>query len=112
MDQPAAPSPSPARGFPWIAAGFVTALVFACSIYVNLSFTVTNRANFRYFPPFKPYHDGNMNRHLGAEYFNIAKSMVAGEGFSNPFPGKTGPTAWMPPVLPTILAGLIWAFDG
>ena len=54
----------------------------------------------------------NSNDHLGAEYFSIAKSLYAGEGFSNPFVEKTGPTAWMPPVLPAFLASLLWLADG
>ena len=54
----------------------------------------------------------NSNDHLGAEYFSIAKSLYAGEGFSSPFVEKTGPTAWMPPVLPAFLASLLWLADG
>ena len=89
----------------------VTAAVFLGSIYANLSFTVAD-GNFRYFPPFNPQHNANQNHHLGAEYYNIAKSLVAGDGFANPFGEATGPTAWMPPVLPMVLAGLIWLCDG
>src|SRR5260370_13700361 len=36
---------------------------------------------------------------------------MAGEGFSAPFGEHTGPTAWMPPVLPGLLAGLLWMCD-
>ena len=52
------------------------------------------------------------NNHLGAEYFNIARSIAKGRGFASPFGEQTGPTAWMPPILPGILAGLLWACDG
>jgi hypothetical protein len=104
--------PAMRRRFPLLAAVFLIVVVFGCSIYANLSFAVTNRQNFRYFPPFKPFVDQNSNRHLGAEYYSIAKSIVAGEGFSSPFQEKTGPTAWMPPVLPAILAGLLWLTGG
>jgi hypothetical protein len=93
------------------AALALAAVVFLCSIYANLSFTVAD-GNFSYFPPFKPQHNGNQNQHLGAEYYNIAKALVAGDGFANPFAEATGPTAWMPPVLPLILAGLIWLGEG
>src|SRR5579859_4845676 len=96
-------APTMPRRFPLLAAVFVIVVVFGCSIYANLSFAVKNRVNFKYFPPFKPFVDANNNRHLGAEYFCIAKSIVAGEGFSSPFQEKTGPTAWMPPILPAIL---------
>jgi hypothetical protein len=86
--------------------------VCGCAIYANLSFAVARPADYRYFPPFEPGHNANMNRHLGAEYFNIAKAMVGGQGFANPFGAPTGPTAWMPPLLPTLLAGLLWICDG
>src|ERR1700735_3367484 len=42
----------------------------------------------------------------GGEAGRIARSIVQGEGFSNPLFGKTGPTAWLAPVYPYILAGI------
>jgi hypothetical protein len=86
--------------------------IFGCSIYANLAFAVQDPADLRCFPPFKRHVNTNMNGHLGAEYFNIAKALAAGEGFANPFPGRTGPTAWMTPVLPTFEAALLWFFGG
>lgn len=53
----------------------------------------------------------NMNDHLGAEYDEIAKAIFAGRGFSDPFRTESGPTAWMPPVLPYFLAALYWITD-
>ena len=85
--------------------------VCGCAVYANLSFAVSNKANYRYFPPFERNVNENHNRHLGAEYFNIARSMVRGQGFANPFDAVTGSTAWMPPLLPTLLVGLLWACD-
>src|SRR4051794_14231964 len=98
----------PIRWTAFVAVFLLIAFVYGCSIYANLSFVVTNKANYKYFPPFKQYVNANMNQHLGAEYINIAEAMVAGKGFANPFKDDTGPTAWMPPVLPTILAALLW----
>ncbi len=95
-----------------VAAVFVTTLVFACAIYANLALLVTNKANYKYFPPFKAFVNGNSNDHLGAEYYCIAKSLVAGEGYSSPFKDRTGPTAWMPPLLSFLLAGIIWICEG
>jgi len=46
-------------------------------------------------------------QHLGGEYFNIARAMTDGRGFSDPFGESTGPTAWMPPLYPTLLALLL-----
>jgi hypothetical protein len=86
--------------------------VVACAVYANLSFAVTNKANYRYFPPFLPHVNGNGNRALGGEYFNMAQALAAGQGFANPFGTRTGPTAWQPPVLPAVLAGLLWLSGG
>jgi hypothetical protein len=105
-------SPKPARRFPFLAAGLIGTTVIACAIYANLSYAVTNKANYRYFPPFQPNVDRNMNDHLGGEYFNMAKALTAGQGFSDPFDQPTGPTAWQPPILPLFLASLLWVSDG
>ncbi|HKF51120.1 MAG TPA: glycosyltransferase family 39 protein [Candidatus Acidoferrales bacterium] len=40
----------------------------------------------------------------------IARSIVQGKGFSSPLFGDTGPTAWMTPVYPYILAGVFKLF--
>jgi 4-amino-4-deoxy-L-arabinose transferase-like glycosyltransferase len=37
---------------------------------------------------------------------NIAYSLATGHGFSSPFRVDTGPTAWMTPIYPLILAGI------
>jgi 4-amino-4-deoxy-L-arabinose transferase-like glycosyltransferase len=44
------------------------------------------------------------------ESARIAASLVSGEGFSNPFGGVTGPTAWLGPVYPFVLAGIFKLF--
>jgi hypothetical protein len=95
-----------------LALLFVICGVFVCSIYANLSFAVTNKEKYQYFPPFKRNIDANLNDHLGGEYYNMAKSLAAGEGFSHPFDGPTGPTAWQPPLLPLFLAALLWVSNG
>jgi hypothetical protein len=109
-----APSSPPllAQRRPFWAVFLLVVVVWGCSIYANLSFAITNKADFQYLPPFKRNANANSNRHLGAEYVNIATALYKGEGFANPFVRKTGPTAWMPPVLPFILAGLLWVCDG
>jgi len=38
---------------------------------------------------------------------NIAYSVATGKGFSSPFRVSTGPTAWMTPVYPLLLAGVL-----
>ena len=87
--------PSPTWRQWWITGGgivAVAALTYGFAIHASLH--------------------ANENDHLGAEYFNIAKSLYSGEGFSSPFGESTGPTAWMPPALPTILASLLWVAEG
>jgi hypothetical protein len=41
---------------------------------------------------------------------NIAASIASGRGFADPFRVATGPTAWLSPVYPLILAGFFKAF--
>jgi hypothetical protein len=44
------------------------------------------------------------------ESAHIAASLATGKGFSNPFGGETGPTAWLGPVYPVILAAIFKVF--
>src|SRR6202046_3442929 len=41
---------------------------------------------------------------------NIAHSLAAGNGFSSPFRVDTGPTAWLPPIYPMLLAVIFRIF--
>jgi 4-amino-4-deoxy-L-arabinose transferase-like glycosyltransferase len=41
---------------------------------------------------------------------NIAHSLAVGNGFSSPFRVDTGPTAWLPPIYPLLLAGVFRTF--
>jgi len=105
--------PTPVGRIPWLAAVVLGAAIAGCSIYTNLAFAIEDPANLRYFPPFKPGQNGaSSNRHLGGEYYQMARSLVEGEGFSHPFDRPTGPTAWQPPVQPLLLASLLWMCDG
>lgn len=61
------------------------------------------------------YVDTHSRRALGAIPFlfepgNIAYSMATGHGFASPFRTGTGPTAWMTPVYPAILAAIFRLF--
>ena len=58
--------------------------------------------NFGLFSPGHPSVE-----HLGAEYFNIAAAIADGRGYSDPFGVLSGSTAWMPPLLPFLMAGLL-----
>ncbi|HLX82620.1 MAG TPA: glycosyltransferase family 39 protein [Terriglobales bacterium] len=48
--------------------------------------------------------------HFGYETGRIARSIVQGKGFSNPLFADTGPTAWMTPVYPYLVAGVFKVF--
>jgi 4-amino-4-deoxy-L-arabinose transferase-like glycosyltransferase len=47
---------------------------------------------------------------FGSEMGRIARSIVTGQGFSNPYPEPTGPTALVAPVYPFLLAGVFKVF--
>jgi 4-amino-4-deoxy-L-arabinose transferase-like glycosyltransferase len=40
----------------------------------------------------------------------IARALVTGYGYADPFAGHTGPTAWVPPLYPLLLAGVFKVF--
>ncbi len=86
---------------------FLTLSIFGLSFYANLSNFINDPVLLALFPPFIKGIDITNNTHLGGEYYNIAKAIVAGKGFSDPFNVTTGPTAWMPPLYPFILALMI-----
>ncbi|HPM42946.1 MAG TPA: glycosyltransferase family 39 protein, partial [Candidatus Omnitrophota bacterium] len=89
---------------------FLAIAVISLSLYANSSYIIKDPAYLVFLPPFGAAMDVNLNRQLGFEYRYIAEAIVAGKGFSNPFNADTGPTAWMPPVYPFLLAILIKVF--
>jgi|SRR5579863_101965 len=50
------------------------------------------------------------NFDFGWEMGRIGRALAQGEGFSNPFMGITGPTAWEPPLYPFLIAGVFKLF--
>jgi len=48
--------------------------------------------------------------HMGFEAGRIGYSIVEGRGFSSPLFGETGPTAWLTPIYPYIIAGTFKIF--
>ena len=77
-----------------VEAGVVAVLAFAVA-----ALSVWGYELFGQFPP--------LYQHLGGEYYNIGRAIAEGRGFADPFAEPTGPTAWMPPLFPLMLAGLI-----
>ncbi len=53
---------------------------------------------------------GNDNFEFGWEMGRVARSIAQGHGFSSPYEGNTGPTAWEPPIYPYIMAGVFKVF--
>jgi 4-amino-4-deoxy-L-arabinose transferase-like glycosyltransferase len=47
---------------------------------------------------------------FGWEMGRVARSIAQGQGFSNPYGGNTGPTAWEPPLYPYLMAGVFKIF--
>ncbi|HYG99486.1 MAG TPA: glycosyltransferase family 39 protein [Terriglobales bacterium] len=48
--------------------------------------------------------------YFGYETGRIARAIASGQGFSNPFHGETGPTAWLAPVYPYLAAAIFKLF--
>jgi 4-amino-4-deoxy-L-arabinose transferase-like glycosyltransferase len=47
---------------------------------------------------------------FGWEMGRIGRSLAQGQGFSSPYGGNTGPTAWEPPIYPFLIAGVFKLF--
>jgi hypothetical protein len=71
-----------------LTAGLLSAALIACTIYGR---------------PTKGKH---------GEPYSIARALSQGQGFANPFGDRVGPTAWVAPAYPTIMAGLLWLGGG
>ena len=53
---------------------------------------------------------GNDNFEFGWEMGRIGRSIALGQGFSNPYEGNTGPSAWEPPLYPFLIGGVFRLF--
>jgi len=62
---------------------------------------------FLYLPHLDPAWD---YWNFAGEVGHIAESLVHGRGYGNPLFGTTGPTAWLPPVYPLLVAGAFKVF--
>jgi hypothetical protein len=48
--------------------------------------------------------------HFGFEMGRIARALATGYGYADPFGGHSGPTAWVPPLYPLIMAAVFKIF--
>lgn len=55
----------------------------------------------------RPFQD---HFQFGWEMGRIARALVTGYGYSDPFVGHTGPTAWVPPLYPLLMATVFKLF--
>src|SRR5258708_38123124 len=53
---------------------------------------------------------GDDNFEFGWEMGRVGRSIATGHGFSNPYDGDTGPTAWEPPLYPYLIGGVFRVF--
>jgi 4-amino-4-deoxy-L-arabinose transferase-like glycosyltransferase len=53
---------------------------------------------------------GQDNFGFGFEMGRIARSIALGHGFSSPYEGNTGPSAWEPPLYPFLIGGVFKLF--
>ncbi|HEY6448082.1 MAG TPA: glycosyltransferase family 39 protein [Acidobacteriaceae bacterium] len=73
--------------------------VFWIALLVRIAYMTLART--WHIRPYYPYDFG-----FGYEMGRIARALVTGYGYADPFNGHTGPTAWVPPLYPWILAGI------
>src|ERR1700690_4284378 len=61
---------------------------------------------------FRQYRTRSGEDHFGFgwEMGRIGRSIALGQGFSSPYEGHTGPTAWEPPLYPFLIAGVFKVF--
>jgi len=61
---------------------------------------------------FRQYHTRTGDDHFGFgwEMGRVARSIAQGHGFSSPYEGSTGPSAWEPPLYPYLMAGVFKVF--
>jgi hypothetical protein len=74
----------------WVALGLRVAVIL-------IGHTYKLRSEFDHF-------------NFGFEAGRIARSLVLGQGYANPFNGPSGPTAWLPPIYPLIMAAAFKLF--
>jgi hypothetical protein len=77
-------------------------LIFLVALAARLSFAQYQESKFP--------HDLLAPAMFSQETGSIAKSLATGKGFSSPFGKDTGPTAWLTPVYPLLVAGIFREF--
>ena len=74
---------------------------------IALTFRVALIFNFHLYRYASQLHN---HFQFGWEMGRVARSIASGHGFGNPFYGQTGPTAWVTPLYPYLMAGVFRLF--
>lgn len=85
-------------------------LVAATSLWLIFAVALGARLGFAWNEQRKFSHDVLAPAMFSQETGSIAASLAAGKGFSSPFGKETGPTAWLTPVYPLLVAGIFRVF--
>jgi hypothetical protein len=101
-DQPVPPAPAPTKPSPLRTIATSLPLILVVAFLLRSLFAWDYiRQNPRHALGVIPFLE---------EAGNIAASLATGHGFSSPFRMETGPTAWMTPIYPGLLAGIFRIF--
>lgn len=85
-------------------------LAAATSLWVIFLVALGARLGFAWNQERKFPHDVLAVAMFSQETGSIAQALATGNGFSSPFGKDTGPTAWLTPVYPLLVAGVFRAF--
>ena len=86
------------------------ALLAATSAWVIFLVALGARLGFAWNQQRKFPHDVLTVAMFSQETGSVAQSLAMGKGFSSPFGKETGPTAWLTPVYPLLVAGIFGVF--
>jgi hypothetical protein len=85
-------------------------LTAATSSWLIFLVALLARLGFAWYVERQIPHDVLAPVSFAQETGSIAQSLAAGKGFSSPFGKDTGPTAWLTPVYPLLVAGVFRVF--
>src|SRR5215470_1098547 len=82
----------------------------ATSVWLIFFVALGARLGFAWNQERKIPHDVLAPASFAQETGSIASALASGKGFSSPFLKETGPTAWLTPVYPLLVAGIFKVF--
>lgn len=85
-------------------------IVIVTSLWLILPVAFVCRVGYAYHEVRETPADVLATMPFAQETGNIAMALATGKGFSSPTRRNTGPTAWLPPVYPLLVAGIFRVF--